>query len=280
VPGAHRKKAPGKHRKPHPLSITWRTTGGVVVGAAVLGTAAATAQASVLPFGSAQARSAAAADLAPGPAAPGAPSRRTPAGRPGTAGSKAPKKARSERPSAEPSGGSSRKSSGKAAGKPRPTAAQAIRLARSQVGVEEDGAGETKFQEWYMSTSRARETLARDGGSLDGYSDANWCDMFVSWVGEQIGFGDQVGSDAWTVAHARWFQERGRWGTEPKPGAIVFYAWDGGKSFDDIQHVGVVVKEVDDGTIEAVEGNTDNAVRVKERSTDDVVGYGYPDYRS
>ncbi|MES9542699.1 CHAP domain-containing protein [Actinomadura sp. NPDC000600] len=276
MPRAHRKKAPGKHRKPHPLSITWRTTGGVVVGAAVLGTAAATAQASVLPFGSAPVRSAAAADLAPGLAAHGDPSRRKSEGEPRIRASKTPKKTRPERPSAVSSG----RPSARAAGKSRPTAAQAIRLARSQVGVEEDGGGETKFQEWYMSTSRARETLARDGGSLDGYSDANWCDMFVSWVGEQIGFGDQVGSDAWTVAHARWFQEHGRWGTEPRPGAIVFYAWDGGKSFDDIRHVGLVVEEIDDGTIEAVEGNTDNAVRVKERSTDDVVGYGYPDYRS
>ncbi len=53
--------------------------------------------------------------------------------------------------------------------------------------------------------------------------------MFVSWVGEQVGFTDQIGSDAWTVEHARWFQEHGRWGTEPKPGAIVFYAWSGSK---------------------------------------------------
>ncbi|MEV4005359.1 CHAP domain-containing protein [Actinomadura sp. NPDC049753] len=277
MPRAHCKKTPGRHRKPNPLSLTWRTTGGVIVGAAVLGTAAATAQASVLPFGSTPARSAAAADLAPGLTAHGGPSGRTSEHESGTAGSKAPaKKDRPEQPKAKTSG----KAAAKTAAKPRPTAAQAIELARSQVGVEEDGGGETKFQEWYMATSRAQETLARDGGSLSGYGDANWCDMFVSWVGEQIGFSDQVGSDAWTVAHARWFQEHGRWGTEPKPGAIVFFAWDGGESVDDIEHVGMVVKKVDDGTIETVEGNTDNAVRIKERSTDVVVGYGYPDYRS
>lgn len=278
MPRAHCKKTPGRHRKPSPLSLTWRTTGGVVVGAAVIGTAAATAQASVLPFGSAPARPAAAADLAPGLAAhgdpPGRTSRRTSEDGPETTGSKAPakKKDRPEQPQA--------KTSEKAAAKSPPTAAQAIELARSQVGVEEDGGGETKFQDWYMATSRAQETLARDGGSLSGYGDANWCDMFVSWVGEQIGFSDQVGSDAWTVAHARWFQENGRWGTEPRPGAIVFFAWDGGESVDDIQHVGMVIKKVDDGTIETVEGNADNAVRIKERSTDVVVGYGYPDYRS
>ncbi|MEV0664372.1 CHAP domain-containing protein [Actinomadura luteofluorescens] len=278
MPRAHCKKTHGRHRKPNSLSLAWRTTGGVVVGAAVLGTAAATANASVLPFGSTPLRSAAAADLAPGLTAHGAPSGRasgrTSGSEPGTAASKAPAKRRDrpEQPRA--------KTSEKAAAKSRPTAAQAIRIARSQVGIEEDGGGETKFQDWYMATSRARETLARDGGSLDGYGDANWCDMFVSWVGEQIGFSDQVGSDAWTVAHARWFQEHGRWGTEPRPGAIVFFAWDGGESFDDIEHVGMVIKKVDDGTIETVEGNADNAVRVKERSTDVVVGYGYPDYRS
>ena len=60
MPGAHRKKIPGKHRKARPLSLPWRTTGGVLVGAAVLGTAAVTAQASVLPFGSAPAATTAA----------------------------------------------------------------------------------------------------------------------------------------------------------------------------------------------------------------------------
>ena len=104
--------------------------------------------------------------------------------------------------------------------------------------------------------------------------------MFVSWVGEQVGFSDQIGSDAWTVEHARWFQSHGRWGAEPKPGAIVFYAWSGSKAVKDIRHVGMVVEKVDDDTIETVEGNTGNAVKIKERSTDDVVGYGYPDYKS
>ncbi|MGI5415704.1 CHAP domain-containing protein [Actinomadura luteofluorescens] len=278
MPRAHCKKTPGRHRKPNSLSLAWRTTGGVVVGAAVLGTAAATANASVLPFGSTPVSSAA-ADLAPGLTAHGAPSGRTS----GPASGKAPKPTASKAPAAKRAARPEQpraKTSEKAAAKSRPTAAQAIKLARSQVGIEEDGGGETKFQDWYMTTSRARETLARDGGSLDGYGDANWCDMFVSWVGEQIGFSEQVGSDAWTVAHARWFQEHGRWGTEPRPGAIVFFAWDGGGSVDDIEHVGMVVEKVDDGTIETVEGNADNAVRVKERSTDVVVGYGYPDYRS
>ncbi|MFA1542030.1 CHAP domain-containing protein [Actinomadura monticuli] len=277
MPGAHRKQTPvspekpsGRHRKPRSLSLTWRTTGGVIVGAAVLGTAAATAQAAVLPFGSAPA-TATAAGVTPGKKKDGGP--------PKKASEAAPEKREGGR-QAEPKAAEPKAAAPEKPGKPRPTAAEVIKIARSQVGVEEDGGGETKFQKWYMTTARAKETVARDGGSVSGYSDAQWCDMFVSWVGEQVGFSDQIGSDAWTVEHARWFQSHGRWGTEPKPGAIVFYAWSGSKAVDDIRHVGMVIEKIDDDTIEAVEGNTGNAVKIKERSTGDVVGYGYPDYRS
>ncbi|MFD0686869.1 CHAP domain-containing protein [Actinomadura fibrosa] len=259
-----------------PVPLNWRTTGGVLAGAAVLGTAAVTAQASVLPFGSkpsGQAAAEMAAGTAPAkaPAKPGAPT-----------GSASARKAPTAPKSSAP--GTARRATGAAPGaapgaKPsRPTAAEAIKLARSQVGISEDGNGETKFQEWYMGTSRARETVARDGGSVGGYSDASWCDMFISWVGDRLGFGYGMGQDAWTVAHARWFQENGRWGSEPRPGAIVFYDWDGSGETGGINHVGMVIKKNGDGTIQTVEGNTDNSVQVKTRSTGSVVGYGYPAY--
>ncbi|MFC6886382.1 MULTISPECIES: CHAP domain-containing protein [Actinomadura] len=270
----------GRHRKQNRLSLTLRTTGSLVVGAAVLGTAAATAQAAVVgPDRSDGAgRSAAATDMA---AAGGRSTKADPKagnGQKAEDGARAvPKQAASPR-AAAPAGDP--ESAPKPKPKPeaeRPTAAQAIDLARSQVGTEEDGGGTTKFQNWYMSTDRARQTVARDGGSVQEYADAQWCDMFVSWIGERLGFSEQFGSDAWTVAHARWFKEQDRWGTTPKPGAIVFYSWDGGGSEDDIDHVGLVVKGTDDG-VEAVEGNTSNAVRVRERSADQIVGYGYPEY--
>ncbi|GAA3985503.1 hypothetical protein GCM10023085_79610 [Actinomadura viridis] len=160
----------------------------------------------------------------------------------------------------------------------KPTAEAAIKVARSQVGITENGSGETKFQDWYMTTERARETVARDGGSVQGYDDANWCSMFISWVGDRIGFSHQIGMDPWTIAHARWFKEDDRWGTKPRPGAIVFFAWDGGKDLYDIVHVGMVVKDNRDGTVQTIEGNTSNAVRVRERPARTIVGYGYPDY--
>ncbi|MFB4299439.1 CHAP domain-containing protein [Actinomadura sp. NTSP31] len=270
APGPESGPASGRHRRPGRAAVAWRTTGGVIVGAAVLGTVAATAQASVLPFGGpAPAKQAAAADVA----AARAPQKQA-AKDEKAAGEKTAKAAPRREAESTPKAAASKERSKRS----RPTAEAAIKLARTQIGESPDGDGDTKFGDWYESTERAKETVARDGGSVQEYSDAEWCDMFISWVGDKLGFTDQIGSDAWTVAHAQWFQDNGRWGDAPKPGAIVFFSWSGGESNDDIQHVGMVIKDEGDGTIQTVEGNTGNSVQVKERSTDDVVGYGYPDY--
>jgi CHAP domain len=160
------------------------------------------------------------------------------------------------------------------------TAQQVLGLARSQVGTSENAAGGgTKYQQWYAASQRGGETAARDGGSRASYLNAAWCSMFVSWVGEQTGARPQVGWDAYTVSHAKWFAANGRWGTEAKPGAVVFFSWKGGKSLSDIQHVGFVVKDNGDGTISTIEGNTGNGkVEERVRPTSQVVGYGYPHY--
>jgi surface antigen len=87
-----------------------------------------------------------------------------------------------------------------------------------------------------------------------------------------------MGADAWTITHAEWFKDEGRWGSKPKPGAVVFFDWDGGKSLKAIDHVGLVTEVTGDGEFRTVEGNTSNAVRAKTRTTDQVVGFGYPNY--
>ncbi|MBP2707965.1 CHAP domain-containing protein [Microbispora sp. RL4-1S] len=162
---------------------------------------------------------------------------------------------------------------------PRVSPADVLRLAASQKGITENAqGGGTKFQAWYMSTPRARETVARDGGSISEYANAAWCDMFVSWVGNKLGIQPVMGWDSYTVEHARWFEQNNRFGTVPKPGAVVFFAWDGGKSIDDIEHVGFVVKDNGNGTIQTIEGNSDGAVQTRTRSTAYVAGYGYPYY--
>ncbi|MDX6743193.1 CHAP domain-containing protein [Actinocorallia sp. A-T 12471] len=159
------------------------------------------------------------------------------------------------------------------------TAKEFVAKAKTQLGQAEDSSGKTKFGEWYSQTQRAAETVARDGGSRSAYLAAEWCNMFVSWVAEETGMKDSVGQDAWTIAHAKWFKEEGRWGTTPKPGAIVFFNWNGEKGLDDIVHVGIVDHVDDDGTIHTVEGNTGNKVQEKVRSASQIVGYGYPEYK-
>jgi cell wall-associated NlpC family hydrolase len=160
--------------------------------------------------------------------------------------------------------------------RPLPTATDALKVALSQVGTTEDAAGGSKFNQWFMSSPYARADVDRDGGSISDYANASWCDMFVTWVGAQAGV-KGMGGDAFTPAHARWFRDHDRWGTVPKPGAVVFFSWNG-SGIDNIDHVGLVIKDNHDGTIRTVEGNTDNAVKIRTRSTDSVVGYGYPDY--
>ncbi|MFG1613514.1 CHAP domain-containing protein [Nonomuraea wenchangensis] len=160
------------------------------------------------------------------------------------------------------------------------SAGQVLDLARAQVGTTENAAGGgTKFQQWYADSARAGETVLRDGGNRSAYLNAPWCSMFVSWVGEQSGARSQIGWDAYTVAHAKWFAANDRWGTEAKPGAVVFFDWNGGKSLSSIDHVGFVVKDNGDGTISTIEGNTGNGkVEERVRPTSQVVGYGYPNY--
>ncbi|MEU6038629.1 CHAP domain-containing protein [Actinomadura sp. NPDC047616] len=157
---------------------------------------------------------------------------------------------------------------------------EAIRLALEQVGVKEGPDRQTKYHDWFVSTPNAKMTAKRDGGfSVDAYNGAEWCNMFVSWVGAQLGVKD-MGWDAYTVQHAKWFAKKGRWGHKAKPGAVVFFDWQNGSGggIYGIDHVGLVVEDNGDGTITTVEGNTNNAVEKRVRPKSLVAGYGYPDY--
>ncbi|MFA1551759.1 CHAP domain-containing protein [Actinomadura chokoriensis] len=159
-------------------------------------------------------------------------------------------------------------------------ASEVIKLAEKQVGISEGKGGQTKFHKWYVSTPHAKATAERDGGfSVKAYNGAQWCDMFVSWLGAQTGV-KNMGWDAYTVQHASWFKKTDRWGKKAKPGAVVFFDWNKGSkgSIGDIDHVGLVVKDNGDGTVKTIEGNSDNEVQKKVRDKSEIVGYGYPDY--
>ncbi|WP_433211206.1 CHAP domain-containing protein [Microtetraspora malaysiensis] len=168
----------------------------------------------------------------------------------------------------------------KAASLPKVSPEQLLKIAQDQVGISENAnGGGTKFHEWYMNSQRAKETVARDGGHVNAYANAPWCDMFVSWVGEKAGLRPVLGWDAYTVQHAKWFQDNHRWGNKATPGAVVFFDWNGGKNIYGIDHVGLVVKDNGDGTIKTVEGNTGNGkVEIRTRPMSQVTGFGYPVY--
>ncbi|MEU0519696.1 CHAP domain-containing protein [Streptosporangium sp. NPDC006007] len=142
-----------------------------------------------------------------------------------------------------------------------------IELLESQLGYSEKSGGYTKFGDWYGS----------DVEFDADYSAAPWCDMYLSWAAKKLGYEDWLGQFAYTVYHARWFQQQGAWGTTPKPGAIVFFDWGGSRQLKKIDHIGVVTR-VEGRTIHTIEGNIDGGVaKRKKRDTAKVVGYGYPE---
>lgn len=150
------------------------------------------------------------------------------------------------------------------------TATKVLNVARSQLGYREASGNRNKFGRWY------------------GMNCVSWCDIFVSWVGVQCGARDIIGRAAYTPAHAAWFRSIGRWGHEPRRGAIAFF--DFPDAVHRIQHVGIVESVRRDGRIVTIEGNTlsgagsgqqdGGGVYRRVRATRLVVGYGYPKYRT
>ncbi|WP_030172070.1 CHAP domain-containing protein [Spirillospora albida] len=149
-----------------------------------------------------------------------------------------------------------------------PIGKKLLDVAKTQLGYTEKGDGYTKFGEWYRKNV--------DGDNDAYFTTAPWCDMFLAWAAEQADVTDQAGQFASTILHAKWFEKNDAWGTEPEPGAIVFYDWNGSGDIDQIDHVGIVEK-VDGKTLHTIEGNADGyKLMRKTRDMDTVVGFGYP----
>ncbi|MFF7976152.1 peptidoglycan-binding protein [Streptomyces sp. NPDC007905] len=109
-----------------------------------------------------------------------------------------------------------------------------------------------------------------------------WCDMSISYEAAHSGNLTAVmGKFALTTAHARAFQNRGRWHYGIggiRPGDVVFFDFSGGRSISSIKHVGLVEAVHSNGTITTLEGNTSDAFRRRVRGRACVVGYGRPAY--
>jgi hypothetical protein len=149
-----------------------------------------------------------------------------------------------------------------------PVGQKLLEIAKSELGYTEKSGGYTKFGDWWT------KNIDEDGDSY--FTTAPWCDMFLAWAADKAGLTEYAGQFASTQKHAEWFDQNDAWGTAPEPGALVFFNWAGYKSIDSIQHVGIVEKVGEDGTIHTIEANTHNTLARRERDSDDIVGYGYP----
>jgi hypothetical protein len=148
---------------------------------------------------------------------------------------------------------------------PAGTAAQAIEIAKAEIGYVEVPDNKTKFGAF----------MKADG--------LPWCGSFCNWVLSQAGV--KVHSVVGTAVGAHKFKEISRWHDTPLPGDLAFmdFPHDG---VDRISHVGIVV-EVKAKTIITIEGNTSGTgdqrnggmVMVKERNIGkEVIGFGRPKY--
>jgi hypothetical protein len=142
------------------------------------------------------------------------------------------------------------------------TASEVIALARTTKGVGEYPAGSNhnQFTVWY------------------GQGDGPWCFRWISWLFWKLNALDLIHGKHQYVPDAKSiFQPHGQWGHTPRVGALV--AFDFNKSGEP-EHIGIVTRIRSDGRLETIEGNTDNAVRERVRSTYYVYGYAYPAYSS
>ncbi|WP_158558117.1 CHAP domain-containing protein [Spongiactinospora gelatinilytica] len=144
-----------------------------------------------------------------------------------------------------------------------------LAVARGELGQGERKDGWTRYGQWW----------AERHGKPDSWAHAAWCDMFLAWCAHQAGLINDVGDFAYTLSHASWFKQRGRWGRMPKPGAIVFFDWGGSHNLKKIDHVGIV-EAVRGTTVITIEGNTANRVMRRARSMAAIAGFGYPAYTS
>ncbi len=124
------------------------------------------------------------------------------------------------------------------------TRTDVLAVAASQLGVTEDPVGSNRVRYW--------PEVGQPAGSTNGWA---WCAAFVTWVLLQVGV-DLRKPVPWPYQCQQimlWAKATGRWKTSnPQPGDLVLYCWDGsGRA----AHIGIHERVVD-GLWQAIEGNT------------------------
>jgi len=98
-----------------------------------------------------------------------------------------------------------------------------------------------------------------------------WCGSFVNWCASQVNL--KIPNCVSTVVGAKAFMKNKQWEdvaeAEPLPGYIVFFDFPG-DALNRISHVGIVIKNNGDGTIDVVEGNTSSDKKGDQRNGGEV----------
>jgi hypothetical protein len=98
-----------------------------------------------------------------------------------------------------------------------------------------------------------------------------WCGSFVNWCGQKAGV--KIPNTVYTPAGANAFKKAKSWleGEDAKPqaGDIAYFDFPG-DGVDRISHVGIVVKDNNDGTVTCIEGNTSSDKKGDQRNGGEV----------
>ena len=98
-----------------------------------------------------------------------------------------------------------------------------------------------------------------------------WCGSFVMWCANEVGL--KIPSVVSTYRGAEAFIKKNKWESvdeaTPLPGDIVFFDFPG-DSLQRISHVGIVVKDNGDGTLNCIEGNTSGDKKGDQRNGGEV----------
>lgn len=121
------------------------------------------------------------------------------------------------------------------------TAADILRITRSQIGYEEGPNNGTKY------------------GIAYGMNHVFWCQQFVWWVFRQAGAAGEMPKTACTRIAYPWYRKHRKIVrvADAKPGDVVWY--DFSSSLKPVSHVGIVEKNLGRGRLQTIEGNTNRA---------------------
>lgn len=144
-------------------------------------------------------------------------------------------------------------------------------------------------QTWIGTRGRpnifTREYAARHGSE---FLTAPWCDMYQTYVARHAPAMPIIprGDRAYTPWHAADFDglnaaysgSAGNIVKFAKPGAVIFFDWAGENTVAAVDHVGMVVRNLGDGRLITVEGNTSDTCALRVRGPDVIAVIGVPAY--